>query len=347
MARVFVERSGEVYGPYGEVEVRSLIESNRLFLNDIAWIESIPETMTLAQAMDRCGWELPHSSNPMDTIQKRGLEFILPLKGFLTFDWLREPRFLLLTVIGLIPLALLFVGESRDFIYIGIASYFSLLWGMFFYYFFKTEQVKLKECCRCFLVTALFSIAALQLLHKIGIFNFAAPLTVRDFFPFRCLGWMILAGVPEEICKAAVIFWLARRKGALFTPQTIVLYGLFSGLGFGIKEGISYQMNINSEYGVDGAYVLNVLRLTSLPFLHATWCAISSYFIASSVLMPMQRKFLLVLAVLVPATIHACYNACNSIMKLVPAILGVILFCLYLNKATEVSKNLGALDQTV
>ena len=53
-----------------------------------------------------------------------------------------------------------------------------------------------------------------------------------------------------------------------------------SGIAFGVFEGVQYQVTINAQMDYTSAFYSNIARLTSLPFLHAIWCAIAGYFIA-------------------------------------------------------------------
>ena len=51
MSKISIERNGNVFGPYTESQLAYYIENNKVLLNDIARIDSNPETMTLAKAM--------------------------------------------------------------------------------------------------------------------------------------------------------------------------------------------------------------------------------------------------------------------------------------------------------
>ena len=338
MSRITVIRNGASFGPYTENQLVYYLENNRVLLNDYARIDNNPEMITLAFAMKKCGWKLPKAKSPMESIQRIGVDFIFPWDEIKTLSWAKDLRFLYLALIGLLPL-LIVSFSGGGIAYITIAAYFSVLWGMFFYFLFKTDQVKLKECIRCFCVTAFISTFALLVLHVLGIFSIASAAANSPSFLPRFLGMLFAAGIPEELCKAAVIFWFVRRPGQICAPQTIVLYGLFSGLGFGINEGVCYQMGINREMGVDGAYFLNVLRLTSLPFLHASWCGISAYFIAFSAIYPAYRKGLWIIAIVIPAFIHALYNSMGA-FGLLPALLGIILFTIYLSTVKNMKRKL-------
>ena len=93
-----------------------------------------------------------------------------------------------------------------------------------------------------------------------------------------------------------------------------MFYGLISGLGFGIKEGVGYQLG---PYAAEAAktghfaafYLESVLRLTSLPFFHAVWTGIAAYLIWFAARLPSARAGLLVLALVIPATYHGLYDA--------------------------------------
>jgi RsiW-degrading membrane proteinase PrsW (M82 family) len=339
MQQITIERNGQKFGPYSQAQILHYIENNKLLLNDLARIDNSNNLVPLRSVLKQCGCPLPRAKNPLDCIKKIGVDFIFPWQEIKSMSWLRERRFIYLSVVGLLPLLIVFLSLGT-ITYIAIATYFSLLWGLFFFYVFKTDQVIVKECLLCFGVTAFVSTTALLIIHAFGFFSFFNSSSVyNNSFPTRFIGMFLTAGLPEELCKAAVIFWLVRRPGKICNPQTIVLYGLFSGLGFGINEGVCYQLNINRTQGIDNAYFLNVLRLTSLPFLHAIWCAIASYFIAFSAIFPMFRHGLWLIAILLPALIHALYNSLGF-LGLLPASMGVLLLTIYLVNAKSMQQKL-------
>ena len=340
MAKISIERNGNVFGPYSQSQIQYYIEQNKVFLNDTARIDASPSTTTLAKAMKSCSWKIPHAKSPWKSFKKLGVDVIFPVGEITSMSWLQERRFLLLSTMGLLPLLILFI-TGGVITYIAIAIYFSALWGMVLFSFFKTPEVNLKTCCICYLSTAICSTTLLIIVHATGLLDIVTQMADSQWFCLRFVGMFLAAGLPEEICKALVIFLLVRRKGVICVPQTIVLYGLFSGLGFGINEGVCYQLGVNRTQGVDNAYFLNVLRLTALPLLHAIWCGMASYFIAFSVLFPLHRIGLMLLAILLPATLHALYNAVNGWGCLIPASVGIVLLTIYLTNARKVKQRLA------
>ena len=138
MPQITVIRNGASFGPYTESQLVYYLENNKLLLNDYARIDSDPEMLTLAAAMKKCGWKLPKAKDPIESIRKIGADFIFPWKEIKTLSWSKDMRFLYLSLIGLFPL-LIVCFSSGSIAYIAIAAYFSVLWGMFFYFLFKIQ----------------------------------------------------------------------------------------------------------------------------------------------------------------------------------------------------------------
>jgi RsiW-degrading membrane proteinase PrsW (M82 family) len=223
-----------------------------------------------------------------------------------------------------------------------LAVYFSVIWALFFYHLFKTPEMIPKTCVQCFLFTGFVSIPILLILQRIPPWTAFYQWADADSMLPRFFGMFFGVGMSEELCKAAIIFWLVRRPGVLLLPQTVVFYAMISGLGFGICEGVEYQMTLNRKQGVDEAYFLNVARLTSLPFIHAVWAGLAGYFISFSVINPRKRYGLWVLAICVPAFFHAVYNTFGwGFIGLGGALLSVILLSTYLASVQQMHQQLS------
>lgn len=347
MHTVTIVRARVSYGPYDEAHALAFFKEGKILLNDLTRVDNGMSEIPFKEAVARCGWELPSQTKPWEVLGKIGLDSLFPIGKDGLKSLLRMPRTRLILIAGLAPLAALLL--IRFFIYFQFALYVSVLWGMFFWSQFKTDTSSAKVGIRCFCVTAFFSTTVLLILHATNWFgtnllNSADLMSESPSLFSRLVGFFFRAGLPEEICKAAVIFWIVRRPGAVLKPQDVVLYGLLSGFGFGINEGLNYQLGVNRASGdVDVAYVLNFLRLTSLPFLHACWCGIASYFIAYAAIAPMYRHGLWILAILIPAVIHTAYDAfcgVNCIVAFAFAALGVVLMLAYLEGAKSLRRKL-------
>lgn len=333
--QITVIRNGKSFGPYTPQQVADYIHQNKLLLNDLAFLDNDPQTYTLQNILSKLGIRI-HAESPLASIKKVGVDFLFPWASISNMGWRNDPRFLVLASVGLLPLALSIFATS-SLVYIGLAVYASVLWGLFFFSQFKTDQVQVKVCLKTMGISCLF-IFALLLLNTLIPYHRNALVHSNGFF-IQFIMMLLFAGIPEEICKVAPIFFMLRRPGTILKPQTVVFYGLLSGLTFGLYEGVLYQIGINKHMDADTAYYLNVLRLTSLPFLHATWCGISSYFVAFSAILPAHRYGLCVIAIAVPALLHALYNSLG-IFSILPAFISILLLMLYLSKLADMKNRM-------
>jgi RsiW-degrading membrane proteinase PrsW (M82 family) len=262
----------------------------------------------------------------------------MPFQEIRSLKWIENRKLLAIAVIGLLPLFLRIAfaqsGEMKA-AYWGLALYVSVLWAFFFYYIFPAPQVTLQNSAICFFVTGAISIAILLMIYTVPPLSWMAGWANSANPVARLIGFVIAVGVPEELCKAAVLFFLVRR-GGLLPPQDMLFYGLMSGLGFGIYEGIRYQTGWNLAHLRWGPeyYLANVLRLTSLPFLHAIWTGMAGYFIGFAHQYPRRKLGLLLVAIGVPAVLHGFYDFFSSnVIGLAIALLSVLLLFMYLAKS--------------
>lgn len=167
-------------------------------------------------------------------------------------------------------------------------------------------------------------------------------LLVETSFPTSLLGFTLGVGFTEELAKMIPLYIILRNAKEPLIPQTVVYYGLMSGIAFGVWEGVQYQMTINAEQQYDVSFFLNIARLTSLPFLHACWCGIAAYFLAFAQLYPKYRYGLYTLALTIPALIHGLYDTISNwpIVPLVLVFFGLMLLTIYLKQGVNYQSKL-------
>jgi RsiW-degrading membrane proteinase PrsW (M82 family) len=106
----------------------------------------------------------------------------------------------------------------------------------------------------------------LYLFKLIGL-SYRAALDPDNGFWVSFLGFTAGVGLCEELCKAVPVLWHQRR-----TPDEgwrgAFLWGLASGAGFGIAEGVIYAGNYYNGVTGPGSYVV---RFVSCVALHAVW----------------------------------------------------------------------------
>jgi len=184
----------------------------------------------------------------------------------------------------------------------------------------------------------------------------------------RLFGSIFQTGLCEELCKIApvVLYLIWKRKNA--EPMTILLIGVFSGLGFAAFENIHYafggmerglqdvgelvknMLNAKSEEefrqavnvgGVEtilhthGAMTMALLRAVSLAFAHSIWTGIFAYYLACAMRTRKQWAVFCSLGLLVPMFLHGIYDwLCLLQPGYAALIVGIsfFLFYVYLSK---------------
>jgi len=277
---------------------------------------------------------LPHLTVPLDELRN--------------FRWLQNRRSLAIAAIGLSPLVIyaLFREPSQVInAYWAMALYFSTLWALFFYYVFPTSQVSVGTSVFSFFITAVVSVSSLLLLYSLWPLSLVSGWAQSSNWLIAWAGNVFGVGVLEEFCKALVLLILVRRIGPLH-PQALLFYGLMSGLGFGLFEGVKYQSRENLEFAFRTSgqpdayfaaeyYLLNLIRLTTLPFLHAIWTGMAGYFIGFASQFPARRRGLAIVAIGLPAVLHGTYNTFGGALGLIVALISVLALNLYLAKSVE------------
>lgn len=346
--KIIIHRKNQDFGPYPIALVEQYISQGSLLTHDLARKEGEPvsASLPLAKLLVQCGGTIPALGNPFQTalqnLKSFDLRLLFPWDTIRSFSWLKDRRLIYLASVGLAPAIALTLAPGVWAGYWAVALYFSALWALFFYYLFRTPQVTSRLCFLCFGFTAIVSISLLLMLNRVWPWSALMTMAQSTTFLPRLLGMFVGVGVHEELCKASILFWLVRRPGVHLVPQTAVFYGMISGLGFGIYEGVHYQMTINREFGTDGAYLLNIARLTSLPFLHAVWTGIAGYFIGFAALYPRRQYGLWVVAIGVPALFHAIYNTFGwGILGIGSALLSVVLLSTYLVNVQKMQRQLA------
>lgn len=318
------------------------MNQGQILLQDKAIEENGQVEITVRQALKKEGLKtkIATNGNIWGQIKGFGAGLLLPKSAFSFKTFKNDKRLLLMSIVGLGPAFVIKFTGATYLTFYAIALYFSMIWGLFFFYVFKTDQVKTRTTVIIFFATQVIIFILVDVLRFTEI-NPLYQLTKSRFFLNRVVGFVFGVGVFEELIKAIPLFYLAARSKEPQQPQTIVFYGLISGIGFGVFEGVMYQITVNSKLGYNESFFMNIARLTSLPFLHAIWAGIAGYFISMSFLFPKNRQSLWVLSIAIPAVIHGLYDVLGwSIPGLAICFIGVGLLVIYLQRAKDFQNKL-------
>jgi len=254
-------------------------------------------------------------------------------------------------LMGLAPLALVSLFEKLNdpvLAFRSLGLYFSAMWALFFAAAFRATGIRWTLGIAAYFGTVFVGMTALMVSLILNVELLRGPLVAAKSLWIAIPSSIAFIGFPEELTKMLVLFAIWRFFG-LPPLRAFLFYGLVSGLGFGIKEGVGYQLG---PYAAEAAktghfaefYLESVLRLTSLPFFHAVWTGIAAYLIWFAARVPSARAGLLVLAVLIPATYHGLYDALvdrSAVLALVVVGLSIVLLGIYAAFAAQFERWFG------
>jgi RsiW-degrading membrane proteinase PrsW (M82 family) len=272
---------------------------------------------------------------------------ILPLGRLLDPETLGKPVAWVLLLFGLGPLVIGSVVED-PLLRVRLFNFScGALWTAFFVAAFKTERQLLKLGIAAFFATGVFGLLFVSVLQGVPPLSWIYLLLEPSRpFPVRVLAYIFGVGLLEELGKGLILVLLARVIGGLKDTADGVFYGLMSGLGFGVYEAIAYTEWVNPHQshvlsvfagsptiGLYGYFVASVVRVVSLPLLHAVWTAIVGYFIGLSFSARRKTPAPLILGLLIAAVLHGLYDAFQSadspLVALAVAAFSLLLFLSY------------------
>jgi RsiW-degrading membrane proteinase PrsW (M82 family)/predicted RNA-binding Zn-ribbon protein involved in translation (DUF1610 family) len=176
------------------------------------------------------------------------------------------------------------------------------------------------------------------LLKLIG-FSYWAALNPNNGFVLSMLGFTFGVGLMEEFFKALPLYWHYRRSATLDVRGAVV-WGLATGIGFGVSEGISYCSSYYNGLSGGGVYVV---RFVSCVALHAVWSATAAILIwkRQESLQSLERWYHwlgpIFATLWISMLLHAFYDTClkkeHGVASLVCALISFALFFFLYDRA--------------
>lgn len=337
---IIITRNEHDYGPFDERVVAQYVEEGRLLLHDKArdaetGLEGIVKEFLLRKGIVP---KIRNNGTLSEQLSYVG-KFIYPKDDMRRHNLFEDKRLLMLAIVGLSLSFIMLLPIGGYLVFYVVSLYFATVWGLFFYYMFRTRQVSLSTTIYTFFLTQLGVFVIFSGLNNLNFFY----IFTHAEFPLSIVGYILGVGLTEEFAKQVPLYILERNSREPMLPQTMVYYGLIAGIAFGVFEGVQYQTTINIQADYTTAFVLNIARLTSLPFLHALWCGIGGYFVGMAGLYPRYRKALYTFALIIPATLHGLYDSFAGVMyivSLVVAVFSVLLLMAYLRRSGSIRERL-------
>ena len=338
-----ITRNNQNFGPYTTAALKTYVEDGKILLSDKAVDSQNNRMLTVREVFENQGIKvkIKYNGSILDQIKYIGKDLLIPNTDIIKKDLMKDNRLLFLAGIGLAPAFLITFTLGSYLTFYAISLYFSVVWALFFNYLFTTHQVESNKTVALFFVSQITA-SILVNVQVLPPLNILYQMTESSSFVGRVIGYVLGVGLTEEIIKSVPLFFFLRKAKEPILPQTLVYYGLISGLGFGLLEGVLYQTrtNINLEY--NAAFFMNIARLTTLPFLHAIWTGTAAYFISFAYLYPRNRQGLFLLAIAVPAVLHGLYDVFGwNLLGLFIMVASVFLLIYYLKKSKDYQSKLN------
>ena len=204
---LIITRNDHDYGPFDEREVARYVEEGRLLLHDKArdadtGREGIVRDFLMAKGLR------PHVRNNGTLGQQLdyvGREFIFPRESMRRTNLFEDKRMLILAVVGLSLSFIMMMPVGGYLAFYVVSLYFATIWGMFFYYMFRTRQVNLKTTVSTFFLTQLGVFIIFSGLNQLNFFY----VFTHAPFPLSIVGYILGVGLTEEFAKQVPLYILS------------------------------------------------------------------------------------------------------------------------------------------
>ena len=222
--QINIIRNNQQYGPYNEQALLSYVNSGQILLQDqaLAVGETVPQTVRYYLKKAGLKVHRENKGNIASQLSAIGSELIFPKTSLLSKQFITDQRFLILALVGLLPMVIMQIPLGGFFIFYEVSLYFSIIWGLFFYASFKTPQVRLKTTLLVFFLTQIFVFVAWDLfgLPRINPFY----VFVNTVFPLNIAGFILGVGLTEELAKLIPLLIILRRaKSLLFLKPSFIM----------------------------------------------------------------------------------------------------------------------------
>ena len=270
-------------------------------------------------------------------------EEVIPIDQKELANLIKDRVFWFAALLGIVPLMIGTLAEPKVQLVV-FALFFAGVWGVLFRSAILRHDTSWKVLLPSLFFTGLFGTATAG-----AIENVLFPLVARGYVT-ALLGFVLVVGMCEELVKVVPVIGYLLWKRSAANPMTIILVGVFSGLGFAAFENLVYsQLSISRaaeatvaagaeglSVGVQEAMVIAMLRSLSSVFCHGIWGGIFAYFLATASLQHRRWGALFLVGLVVAAVLHGIYDwfaLVQPTLAALTAALSFVLFCSYVARA--------------
>lgn len=225
--------------------------------------------------------------------------------------------------------------------------YFAILWLMVLYASINPGKLDYVVITQIACFTIFVGIFLVLLIQSIPPFNILYAIINSESLIPRMLGFVLGVGVLEECIKLCPVYLFVFRANKPTSLLMFAFMGAVSGIAFGVAEAISYSIQyarglVQGELTFGGYVIVQLLRLITLPLLHACWSAMFAYFLGLSFYHRHLTPRLLFFGLCLVICLHGLYNTFGGWISLGIAGLSLILFVSYIRTSNLISRELQA-----
>jgi RsiW-degrading membrane proteinase PrsW (M82 family) len=255
--------------------------------------------------------------------------------------------FWIVLLLGTVPLLIGTFANQRAQL-AAFAFFFAIVWGVVFKVFILRDSGDWKTPLAALLFTGIVGSIACRIFEQILFANGTV-----SFF-----GWVLGVGVCEELCKIVPVVGYVLWTRSAAKPFTVVLIGVFSGLGFAAFENLLYNAGAVArsyewassygpqglEVGVQQAMVETLVRSLGTVFGHAVWSGTFACFIATALVLNRGWGAHFLLGLGVVAIVHGVYDWLWSLQPTVAALMAAASFVMLWGYLTRLRELIAATD---
>ncbi len=196
-----IERNNQTFGPYELSVIQSYVNEGKILLQDKV-VSNNGENISVRDVLKRNNLKYKIKSGTVfSQIQSFGLNLLLP-KDSISYKTLKQDsKLLIISLVGLAPAFLIRITGATVFTFYVIALYFSLIWGLFFFSVFKTNQVSIKKTVSIFFTVQIVIFFSVFILD-INQFNpFYKLIDEGNSFVNQVVGFIFGVGIFEDLVK--------------------------------------------------------------------------------------------------------------------------------------------------
>lgn len=130
---IYVIRNNHRFGPYDEQILLSYVNNGEVLKQDkaIADGDSLERTVGFYLKRANLKSHVQNKGNVLAQLSAIGSELIFPKAKLFSKQFLSDQRFLILALVGLLPMIIMTISLGGFFIFYEVSLYFSIIWGLF------------------------------------------------------------------------------------------------------------------------------------------------------------------------------------------------------------------------